>query len=129
MERGATDPDPTLSRPRSSRRRLSEVTAADEVVEIATPTLIGRDVFARTQQELADHNQRATPPRVVNGPCLLTGLAVCGTCGSGMTRTGTIRRRKRYSYYTCAGCHQKGSTACRGRHGPWRSSTPWSWAP
>ncbi len=98
--------------------KTGEANPADEVVEIAIPRLIGRDVFARVQQKLADHNQRATPPRVVNGPCLLTGLAVCGTCGSGMTRTGTIRRRKRYSYYTCAGCHQKGSTACRGRHVP-----------
>ncbi|MDE2320232.1 MAG: zinc ribbon domain-containing protein [Rhodospirillales bacterium] len=27
---------------------------------------------------------RVTPPRIVNGPCLLTGLAVCAICGGGM---------------------------------------------
>ncbi len=35
-----------------------------------------------------------------------------------MTRTGTTRRRKRYSYYTCGGHHQKGETACQGRNIP-----------
>ncbi|WP_269084329.1 zinc ribbon domain-containing protein, partial [Acetobacter tropicalis] len=41
-----------------------------------------------------------TAPRIVNGPCLLTGLAVCATCGGGMTlRTGKYGR---YRYYTCA---------------------------
>ena len=98
--------------------KTGEKNPAEDVVEAAIPPLISWDTFALTQQKLADHNQRETPPRVVNGPCLLTGLAVCGTCGSGMTRTGTVRRRKRYSYYTCAGCHQKGPTVCRGRHVP-----------
>ncbi len=57
-----------------------------------------------------------TPPRVVNGPTLLTGLAVCETCGSGMTRTGTNRRGVDYAYYSCAGRHQRGDTVCKGRH-------------
>lgn len=35
-----------------------------------------------------------------------------------MTRTGTNRRGKSYSYYSCAGCHQKGDSVCKGRHIP-----------
>lgn len=35
-----------------------------------------------------------------------------------MTRTGTNRRGKSYSYYSCAGCHQKGKSVCKGRHIP-----------
>ena len=35
-----------------------------------------------------------------------------------MTRTGTRKRGKAYHYYTCAGCHQKGITVCKGRHIP-----------
>lgn len=35
-----------------------------------------------------------------------------------MTRTGTNRRGKSYSYYSCAGCHQKGKSVCNGRHIP-----------
>jgi hypothetical protein len=33
-----------------------------------------------------------------------------------MTRTGTRRRGKVYSYYSCGGSHQKGKSVCRGRH-------------
>ena len=54
-----------------------------------------------------------------SGPSLLTGLAVCASCGSGMTQTGTTNRQGRsYSYYSCAGCQQKGKTVCKGRHIP-----------
>ena len=35
-----------------------------------------------------------------------------------MTRTGTKRRGKVYTYYSCAGCRQKGATVCKGRHIP-----------
>lgn len=36
-----------------------------------------------------------------------------------MTRTGTTTRQGRsYSYYSCAGCQQKGKTVCKGRHIP-----------
>jgi hypothetical protein len=36
-----------------------------------------------------------------------------------MTRTGTTNRQGRsYSYYSCAGCQQKGKTVCKGRHVP-----------
>ena len=85
---------------------------------ILIPPLVSRDTFDRVQEKLRASNPRTTPPRNVNGPSLLAGLAVCGGCGAGMTRTGTVRRERRYSYYTCAGCHQKGRTECRGRHVP-----------
>jgi site-specific DNA recombinase len=36
-----------------------------------------------------------------------------------VTRTGTTNRQGRsYSYYSCAGCQQKGKTVCEGRHIP-----------
>jgi site-specific DNA recombinase len=80
--------------------------------------LIDLEVFQRVQAKLGQNNPRTTPPRVVNGPSLLTGIAVCASCGAGMTRTGTIRRGKSYSYYSCAGCQQKGKSVCKGRHVP-----------
>jgi site-specific DNA recombinase len=33
-----------------------------------------------------------------------------------MTRTGTRRRDRVYSYYSCGGSQQKGKSVCRGRH-------------
>jgi hypothetical protein len=35
-----------------------------------------------------------------------------------MTRTGTQRGHRSCSYHTCAGCHQKGPSVCKGRHIP-----------
>jgi site-specific DNA recombinase len=88
------------------------------IVEIQIPTIIPLELFEKVQARLANNNPRVTPPRVVNGPTLLTGLAVCASCGAGMTRTGTCRRGKSYSYYSCGGCHRKGKSVCRGRHIP-----------
>jgi site-specific DNA recombinase len=88
------------------------------IVEIHIPPIISQEVFDAVQAKLAQNNPKVTPPRVVNGPTLLTGLAVCSSCGSGMTRTGTRRGNRSYSYYSCAGCHQKGRTVCKGRHIP-----------
>jgi site-specific DNA recombinase len=74
--------------------------------------------FAGGLQKQGHNNPRTTPPRLVNGPSLLTGIAVCASCGAGMTRTGTNRRGKSYSYYSCAGCQHKGKSVCQGRHIP-----------
>ncbi len=88
------------------------------IVEIDVPAILPLELFERVQARLACNNPRVTPPRVVNGPTLLTGLAVCASCGAGMTRTGTRRRDRNYSYYSCAGCQQKGKSVCKGRHMP-----------
>ena len=86
------------------------------IIEIKIPPIIPLELFEKVHARLARNNPRVTPPRVVNGPTLLTGLATCASCGAGMTRTGTRRRDRFYSYYSCAGCHQKGKSVCRGRH-------------
>ena len=88
------------------------------IVEIDIPPIIPMDVFEQVQARLASNNPRVTPPRVVNGPRLLTGLAVCATCGAGMTTTGTRRRKRSYTYYSCAGCKLRGTSVCTGRHVP-----------
>lgn len=88
------------------------------IVEIEVPTILPLDLFEQVQTRLARNNPKVTPPRIVNGPTLLTGLATCATCGFGMTRSGTTRRGRRYSYYSCAGCKLKGKSVCKGRHVP-----------
>jgi site-specific DNA recombinase len=86
------------------------------IVEIDIPPIIPLELVEKVQARLVRNNPKVTPPRVVNGPTLLTGLATCACCGAGMTRTGTRRRNRSYSYYSCGGCHQKGRSVCRGRH-------------
>ena len=101
---------------RSSRTGLPH--DPSEVVEVDIPKIVALDLFDAVQARLKRNNPRVTPPRVVNGPSLLTGLAVCGSCGAGMTRSGTRRGAKVYTYYSCAACQQKGKSVCKGRHVP-----------
>ena len=57
-------------------------------------------------------NPKVTPPQVVGGPTLLTGLIHCAKCGGAMTiRTGKCGR---YRYYTCSTKARQGPTACTG---------------
>ncbi len=88
------------------------------IVEIDVPTIIPHSLFDKAKAKLVQNSPKVTAPRIVNGPTLLIGLATCASCGSGMTRTGTARGHRSYSYYTCAGCHQKGKSVCKGRHVP-----------
>lgn len=99
--------------------KTGEKKPESEIVEIAIPAIIDQSLFDRVQAKLAANNPKVTPPRVVNGPILLTGLATCAHCGGGMTqRTGTSRSGKVYAYYTCASRAQKGATACKGNSIP-----------
>ena len=88
------------------------------IVEIEVPTILPLALFEQVQARLSRNNPKVTPPRTVNGPNLLAGLAICASCGSGMVRTGTARGTRSYTYYSCAGCHQKGKSVCKGRHIP-----------
>ncbi|WP_073138512.1 zinc ribbon domain-containing protein [Litoreibacter ascidiaceicola] len=59
---------------------------------------------------------RKTAPRKVNSPVLLTGLATCAKCGSGLIlRTG---KSGRYRYYTCSTQARKGKSVCKGQSLP-----------
>jgi site-specific DNA recombinase len=93
--------------------KTGEAKPQDEWVTSSVPAIIAPEDFDQIRASLASRNPKRTPPRVVSGPTLLTGLARCGSCQSGMTiRTG---KSGRYRYYTCAGCAQKGKSVCAGR--------------
>ena len=89
-----------------------------DIIEINVPIIVPLDLFEQVQTRLGANNPKVTPSRVVNGPTLLVGLATCGSCGAGMTRTGTAKRGKSYTYYSCGGYHTKGKSVCKGRHVP-----------
>jgi len=80
-----------------------------EWIPFETPVIIDPTVFDRVQGLLAARAPAATPPREVNGPTLLIGVAKCSS-GSGMTvRTG---KGGRYKYYTCARHMNQGGCDC-----------------
>lgn len=102
---------------RSSKTRQRK--AADEIVEIPVPAIIGPDVFEQVRCQLSARNPKVVAPRVTTGPILLTGLAVCATCRGGMMlRTGTSKGGRVYRYYTCSNCATKGKAVCKGRSIP-----------
>ena len=93
--------------------RTGQVKPKEDWIQTTVPALISAEAFDLVRTSLAARNPKKTPPRVVSGPTLLTGLATCAHCGSGMTmRTG---KGMQYRYYTCAGKAQKGATKCPGR--------------
>ena len=80
---------------------------------VPVPPIIDPATFDAVQRSLRSRNPKMTPPRVVSGPILLTGLATCASCGQGMLlRTG---KSGRYRYYTCGTRARQGKPACKGR--------------
>ena len=87
-----------------------------EQVIVPVDPIIDAAKFDAVQAQLKARNPKVSPPRVVTGPILLTGIATCASCGGGMTiRTG---KSGRYRYYVCAAAAQKGKDACAGRSVP-----------
>lgn len=81
-----------------------------EWVALSVPAIVDPDLFDAAQRLKIEQRPDKRAPRVVNGPTLLTGLAVCEKCGEGMMlRTG---KGGRYRYLTCARAATKG-VGCR----------------
>ncbi|MCU0974601.1 MAG: recombinase family protein, partial [Burkholderiales bacterium] len=96
--------------------RSGQSKARDEWVEVRVPSIVSAEDHARVQESLAARAPDRSPPRLTTSPVLLTGIAVCETCGAGMTlRTG---KSNRYRYYTCAARAHRGETVCPGRSVP-----------
>jgi hypothetical protein len=97
--------------------RTFRLKPASEHVYCDAPAIVSNEVFEQAQAKLRLHNPRVTPARVVDGPTLLAGLAVCATCGARMIiRTGTSHTGAMFRYHSCSNFLKKGRTACRGRN-------------
>ena len=51
------------------------------MVDMAVPPIIDAAEFEAVQALLKTRSARMTPPRVVSGPTLLTGICFCAACG------------------------------------------------
>lgn len=93
----------------NKRKKGGKTKDRSEWIPLDTPVIIKPAVFDRVQAGLAARAPTKTPPREINGPTLLTGIAKCST-GAGMTiRTG---KAGRYKYYTCAKHVNQGACNC-----------------
>lgn len=96
--------------------RSGQRKAETEHIVVDVPPIVDMAIFERVQAMLKARNPRIMPPRVVSGPILLTGLALCASCSGGMTlRTGTSRSGDVHKYYTCSTCARQGKSVCKGR--------------
>ena len=108
------------------RSKKGEVKPEDEVVTVAVPPLIDLEIFEAVQTRLQVNNPKVTPPRVVSGLNLLTGICHCGNCGGAMTLRDGKNGRERY--YACSRSgHGRAKSAARAGRSPWTSSTA-SWS-
>lgn len=100
----------------NKRSKTKELKPISEIVTVPVPPLIDLGTFDAVQTHLKARNPKVTPPRVVSGPTLLTGICFCAKCGGAMTiRTG---KGGRYRYYTCSIKARQGETGCSGRSIP-----------
>eukprot|EP01037_Dinobryon_pediforme_P006261 gene6261-6333_t len=87
-----------------------------EHIAVDVEPIIPQDEFDAVSATLKSRDPRVVAPRVVTGPILLTGLAICATCDGSMTlRTGTSKSGQAHKYYTCSTCARQGKVACKGR--------------
>ena len=92
---------------------------ASETISADVPRIVEPELFEGVQGALKARNPKVTPPRVVTGPILLTGLATCAACHASMTvRTGTSKSGRVHRYYACSTSARMGKGACAGRSIP-----------
>src|SRR5262249_19986340 len=73
------------------------------IVEVEIPTILSMELFDRVQRRLSDNNPKVTAPRIVNGPTLLAGPAVCAPPGGGVNPPTTPRPAARANNHTIGG--------------------------
>lgn len=97
-------------------QKTGRVKPATELVYCDVPAIITPAIFERIQRSLKERRPSVSAPRVVNGPILLTGLAVCATCGGSMTlRTSKSNSGDVHRYYTGMTQARAGKSVCKGR--------------
>jgi len=95
-----------------------------EWVEMTSPVIIPQETFDIVQAMRKQRQPMNTPPRVVNGPTLLTGIAKCATCGGGMTlSTGKSGRLTATIPVTSA--RPKGPAHVKAAASPWNVWMIW----
>jgi site-specific DNA recombinase len=114
---------PARGRPEHPRRRRPTADpAAEAAIPIPVPSIIGEDLFAAVQEQLAENRGRS---RVGERGArhLLQGLVVCSRCGYALCgkacrRASAGGAERAYCYYRCCGTEPHrfgGERVCRGR--------------
>lgn len=76
-----------------------------EWIPVAVPSIVSEAAFERVQLALEARQFKCIPPRTVNSPVLLSGLAFC-ECG--MSLLFQYSKGGKYTYYACSGVVRHG---------------------
>ena len=76
------------------------------------PPLVEQSLFDVAQAILAERGEEVSKRASNSSDYLLTGLVVCGTCGSHFTGTRATGRNATYRYSTCGGRQRYGTKSC-----------------
>ena len=79
-------------------------------VENAFPAIVTPEEFRWVNRQLRARSPRHTHPRRAASPYLLSGLAVCETCGKAMSAAEA--KGGRYTYYVCHSLLKQGRGTC-----------------
>ena len=94
----------------NGKRNGHKVKPDDEVIRVpgGCPEIVPPELFERVKHKMAENKKRAAQYKSKR-VYALSGLAVCGKCGSSMAgKHGRMGRNKTdYSYYECIGRKQK----------------------
>ena len=82
--------------------QVARPTPPQERERITVPALISKDLFDAVGKRLAE-NRRHQRERQSGAKYLLSGLLVCGWCGSAYCGRPSVAGTKRYVYYRCLG--------------------------
>jgi site-specific DNA recombinase len=91
--------------------RTGRIRPDSECVEVQVPAIITEDDFNNVRASMQARSPRRTPPRIVNGPTMLAGVARCTHCGAAMI----LNTGKGHRYYACSFHGKKGKTVCKGQ--------------
>jgi site-specific DNA recombinase len=114
---------PARGRPEHPRRRRPAADpGADAPIPIPVPAIIGEDLFATVQEQLAENRGRSRAG-VRGARHLLQGLLVCARCGYALCgkacrRASAGGAERAYCYYRCCGTEPHrfgGERVCQGR--------------
>ena len=87
-----------------------------EWIGLRVPAILTEEAFNAVQGLLQSRAPKRKPPRVVNSPTLLAGLARCGYCGAALIQnTG---KGGQYRYYCCSKKLKEGPISCDGLRMP-----------
>jgi site-specific DNA recombinase len=110
--------DGRASRAKTATRRSDKMavpTTPDEQEDVAVPALVSVELFQAAAERLEENRQRYREQKK-GAEFLLSGLLVCGHCGSAYCgRRHRAKSKSEYVYYRCLGtdrCRHQGDRIC-----------------